>query len=410
MSVTFGRDPITPIAKLLEPKSRYYGEKGSALKMDTLRRLYTVIVENIRKARSKRSQQMESTPHKFKINDMVLVKDPDSAVFEPRYQPNYRVTAIFGQNRIEVQDEKGHKSVRPSSHVKYVEPSEKIVHLLPSKELLQKYGRSFKVLLAEKDIPDLYFTIDGESKLPEHSQNSLNPAREVMHVTEMNECPRAAGKLCSSSLQNNDNHEQSGNSSGKAMEKRPKRYKAGVALEDSRTETTECGYENQQIKEDRTLKHSLKGSSGAAGIELQIAKRCGESRELSQNSVKVKDGPCLQTHQRSDHNAEGKQGLDRSSKCGEYSPVSCPMTSTEEKDGRTIGRDDSSESSHESSKCVGNDVSVPRVTWFKSVSKLVGLTAAWQPSKLEGYPVGVNTAGSPKANNSSVHTEFNFFL
>ena len=31
----FGRDPITPVAKLLEPKPRYYGEQGGALKMDT---------------------------------------------------------------------------------------------------------------------------------------------------------------------------------------------------------------------------------------------------------------------------------------------------------------------------------------------------------------------------------------
>ena len=58
---------------------------------------------------------------------MVLVKDPDSAVFEPRYQPNFRVTAIFSDNRIEVQDEKGHRSIRRSSHVKYVEPSEKTI-------------------------------------------------------------------------------------------------------------------------------------------------------------------------------------------------------------------------------------------------------------------------------------------
>ena len=43
----FGRDPITPVAKLLEPRPRYYGERGSALKMDTLRRLYTVVVQNI---------------------------------------------------------------------------------------------------------------------------------------------------------------------------------------------------------------------------------------------------------------------------------------------------------------------------------------------------------------------------
>ena len=49
----FGRDPITPVAKLLEPRPRYYGERGSALKMDTLRRLYTVVVQNICKAREK---------------------------------------------------------------------------------------------------------------------------------------------------------------------------------------------------------------------------------------------------------------------------------------------------------------------------------------------------------------------
>ena len=32
----FGRDPITPVAQLLELKPRYYREKGSSLKMDTL--------------------------------------------------------------------------------------------------------------------------------------------------------------------------------------------------------------------------------------------------------------------------------------------------------------------------------------------------------------------------------------
>ena len=100
----FGRDPITPVAKLLEPKPRYYGEKGSTLKMDTLRRLYTIVVQNIRKAREKLPKK-EDEPHNFKVNNMVLVKDPDAAVFEPRYQPNFRVTAIFGNNRIEVQDE-----------------------------------------------------------------------------------------------------------------------------------------------------------------------------------------------------------------------------------------------------------------------------------------------------------------
>ena len=157
----FIRDLITPIVKLLKPKPRYYGEKGSTLKMDMLRRLYTIVVDNIHKAREKQPKKVEEqNPHSFKVNDMVLVKDPDSVVFEPRYQPNYRVAAIFGDNRIEVQDKNSHKSVRRSSHVKYMEPSEKVVQQLPSKELLQNYGRSVKLLIATKDIPNLQLNLE----------------------------------------------------------------------------------------------------------------------------------------------------------------------------------------------------------------------------------------------------------
>ena len=84
----FGRDPITPVAKLLEPRPRYYGKQGATLKMDPLRRLYTIVVQNIRKAREKLPKK-EEEPHQFKVNDIVLVKDPDAAVFEQRYQPNF---------------------------------------------------------------------------------------------------------------------------------------------------------------------------------------------------------------------------------------------------------------------------------------------------------------------------------
>ena len=155
---------ITPVAKLLEPKPRYYREKGGSLKMDTLRRLYTIVVDNIHKAREKRLKKVETKPHSLRANDMVLVKDPDSAAFELKYQPNYRVTVIFGDNRIEVQDEKGHKSVQRSSHIKYVEPGEKLVPQLPGKEILQKYGRSSKLLIAARDIPDLKFNMEKTEK------------------------------------------------------------------------------------------------------------------------------------------------------------------------------------------------------------------------------------------------------
>ena len=109
---------------------------------------------------------------------MVLVKDPDTAVFEPRYQPNFRVTAIFGNNRIEVQDERGHKSVRRSAHVKYIEPSEKVENQLPNEEVVKNYGRTSKLLLAEKDIPDLHFDI---------KDNRDSPV-EVVELTSVNTC------------------------------------------------------------------------------------------------------------------------------------------------------------------------------------------------------------------------------
>ena len=47
----FGRDPITPFAKLLEPAPRYWGECGGQLKMDLLRKLYSLTTENVKRAR-----------------------------------------------------------------------------------------------------------------------------------------------------------------------------------------------------------------------------------------------------------------------------------------------------------------------------------------------------------------------
>ena len=145
--------------------------------MDMLRRLYKMVVQNVHKAREKLPKK-EDEPHNFKVNDMVLVKDPDAAVFEPRYQPNFRVMAIFGNNRIEVQDERGHKSVRRSAHVKYIEPREKVVKQLLSEQVLKNYGRSSKLLLAAKDIPDLQF--DAAEAKEERDSSEMTEVMEIM--------------------------------------------------------------------------------------------------------------------------------------------------------------------------------------------------------------------------------------
>ena len=48
-----------------------------------LQKLYTVTAQNIRKARESQPRQ-ETPPMKLQVNDLVLVKDPEAAVFEPR--------------------------------------------------------------------------------------------------------------------------------------------------------------------------------------------------------------------------------------------------------------------------------------------------------------------------------------
>ena len=137
----FGRDPITPIAKLLEPRPRYYRDKGGTLRMDTLRKLYMVTAENICRARDKVPRK--EVCNKLQVEDLVFVRDPDSGVFEPRYSPNYQIIAIHGTNRIEVQDEKGHRSVRRAGHMKRIEPVDKVCRQLPPEEVYKQFGRTF---------------------------------------------------------------------------------------------------------------------------------------------------------------------------------------------------------------------------------------------------------------------------
>ena len=71
--------------------------------MDLLRKLYLLTAENVKLAREGRDPA-ETTRQRgrFKVNDLVLVRDPTSGTFAPRYMPNYRIVAIHGPNRITV--------------------------------------------------------------------------------------------------------------------------------------------------------------------------------------------------------------------------------------------------------------------------------------------------------------------
>ena len=49
----FGRDPITPFPKLLEPAQQYWRDQGGHLEMDLLKKLYLLTAENVKKTRER---------------------------------------------------------------------------------------------------------------------------------------------------------------------------------------------------------------------------------------------------------------------------------------------------------------------------------------------------------------------
>ena len=99
-------------------------------------------------------------------------------MFEPRYSPNYQIIAIHSANRIEVQDEKGHRSVRRAGHVKRIEPVDKVCQQLPPEEVYKQFGRASKLLLHPKDVPDIKLveekeTINHENRLEDRKEDNV---------------------------------------------------------------------------------------------------------------------------------------------------------------------------------------------------------------------------------------------
>ena len=193
----FGRDPITPVAKLLELAPRYWGDQGGHLKMDLLKKLYLLTAEDVKRARQGRDPTKTTVQRNdFKVNDLVLVRDVMSGAFAPRYTPNYRIIAIHGPNRIVIRDEKGNETVRRASDLKVCDPKEKVTMMLPEYDEYKNFGRSMKLLLHAKDIPHLQFTskTEGSGEILPETEASVSEIVFSMGKQKTASCPDLTGK------------------------------------------------------------------------------------------------------------------------------------------------------------------------------------------------------------------------
>ena len=131
--------------------------------MDLLKKLYLLTAENVKRARERQDPTgVTQQKHSFKVNDIVLVRDIISGILTPRYIPNYQIIVIHGLNRIVVRDEKGNETVRRASHLKSCELKDKVTAMVQEHDEYRNFGRSMKLLLHTKDIPEPQFTSETE--------------------------------------------------------------------------------------------------------------------------------------------------------------------------------------------------------------------------------------------------------
>ena len=174
-----------------------------------------------------------------------------------------------------------------------MEPSEKIAQQLPSKEILQNYGRSSKLLIAAKDIPDLQFNVgktESGSEFREHLENSLEGTGEVVEVMETEVSFQTVSDKFSVMPQDSDYREHSQNSLDNA---------AGVTLELLMLKEAVQVHHNTKDQETsseyRECSHNLWSSGVCVAAELMketAAERIygvglvkdSKYRECSQNS------------------------------------------------------------------------------------------------------------------------------
>ena len=101
----YGRDPLLPLNKLLQPKVRYLGNDENILSLEALKNIYQLVVTNLKPACEKRQPNLYINP-KFKEGDLVLVKDQTAKAYQPRFKGNYRVVSQKG-NQVQIRPAKG---------------------------------------------------------------------------------------------------------------------------------------------------------------------------------------------------------------------------------------------------------------------------------------------------------------
>ena len=154
----FGRDAITPLTTLLEPKIRYVGDERSLLALDVLRKVYFEVVFNLKMAREKqKSSFQQKPPPEFHIGDLVMLRaPPNKPMWDPKYQAGHRIVDIKDR-RIVIRGPKGKEKQANIRDIKHQYPVDNILKHLPDDKT---FGRAARYVAHPRLVEDLKWVLE----------------------------------------------------------------------------------------------------------------------------------------------------------------------------------------------------------------------------------------------------------
>ena len=175
----FGRDPRIPLQQMLTPKIRYLGDEDNILSLESLKRIYYLVAQNLKIARNKMGKQQTPHPTKLKKNDLVMIKIHAKEPFGPTYKGYYRIITFKG-NQVEVMPQEGGKSQMVHiSDVKYIMPADSIIQHLPN---FNELGRKTKYNLNPDHIVDLSWNLATTLNTNPRDTMTYSNSNPHMHV------------------------------------------------------------------------------------------------------------------------------------------------------------------------------------------------------------------------------------
>ena len=106
----FGRDLVFALNKLLSPQFQYPGNDLNMLSLETLKNMFHLAAENLRKARSHHDPSVpKHLPHHSVVGDTVLIKNHIATAFDDKYIGDFCIVSFKG-NQVELIPSTGGKS------------------------------------------------------------------------------------------------------------------------------------------------------------------------------------------------------------------------------------------------------------------------------------------------------------